>query len=423
MLPAGKLRRIFVLCRLAVMGFALLAVEFVGVAWACPICGEPTVTLTERLARADVALLVQWVSNKPSKDAAAESTTYEIVQVQRDALGKYKVGEDLTVSQLRPGKAGNLFLLMGQKNDTLGIKWEIGPAQPVSETSYQYIIQALSPETPAEKRLPYFIKFLEFPDLTIANDAFNQFVNAPTKDIFAVADKLPREKLRRWLANPKTPGTRRSGFGLMLGLCGDADDARFLAKLIAATDSDSSLGVEGLTFGYLLLAGEEGLTTIEKTRMSDEKLSDGEVYATALAVRYFWSYGNGKISPAHMQRAMRRLLDRPALAEIAIVDLARWKDWGLQQRLMEIYKSEDQTDKKLKEAIIHYMIACTKDVPKEGKEIPRHVTAARKYLDELRELDPQLVTSGEKNFYLKGRVLLRSRVHRSRLRFLTPRCG
>ena len=68
---------------------------------------------------------------------------------------------------------------------------------------------------------------------------------------------------------------------------------------------------------------------------------------------------------------------------------------------MEIYKSEDQADKKLKEAIIHYMIACTKDVSKEGNEVPPHVVAARKYLDELRELDPKLVASGEKNFYLK----------------------
>jgi hypothetical protein len=401
MRQAGKLKRFFVLCRLVVVGFALLAVGFAGVVSACPICGMPSVTLTERLARADVALLVQWVSSKSVKDAAKESTTYEIVQVPRDALDKFKTGETVTVEQLTPGKPGNLFLLMGQKDEKLGVKWEIGPALAVSETSFQYIVQAPPPETPAEKRLAYFIKFLEFPDLTIANDAFAQFVNAPTKDIFAVAAKLPREKLRRWLADPKTAASRRSGYGLMLGLSGTADDARFLAKQIAETDSDASLGVEGLTFGYLLLAGEEGLTMIEKTRMSDGKLSDGEVYAAALAVRYFWSYGNGKISTARMQKAMRRLLDRPALAEIAIVDLARWKDWGLQQRLMEIYKSEDQADKKLKEAIIHYMIACTKDVPKEGKEVPPHVVAARKHLDELRKLDPKLVAFGEKSFYLK----------------------
>ena len=291
MRQAGKLKRYFGLCRLVVVGFALLTVGVAGVVSACPICGMPTITLTERLARADVALLVQWVSAKPAKDAAADSTTYEIVQVQRDALDKYKAGETLTVDQLTPGKTGNLFLLMGQKDDKLGVKWEIGPALAVSETSFQYIIQAPPPETPAEKRLAYFIKFLEFPDLTIANDAFAQFVNAPTKDIFAVAAKLPREKLRRWLADPKTAASRRSGYGLMLGLSGNADDARFLAKQIAATDPDASFGVEGLTFGYLLLAGEEGLTTIEKTRMSDEKLSDGEVYATAYGPLFRDGYG------------------------------------------------------------------------------------------------------------------------------------
>ena len=39
----------------------------------------------------------------------------------------------------------------------------------VSETSFQYIVQAPSPEAPAEKRLGYFVKFLEFPDLAIAS--------------------------------------------------------------------------------------------------------------------------------------------------------------------------------------------------------------------------------------------------------------
>lgn len=398
---AGKLNRLAILCRSLVVGFALIAVSLAGPVAACPICGQPTITLTERLARADVALLVQWVSSKSAKDAAVESTTYEIVQVHRDSPRKFNAGETVSVNQLTPGKTGNLFLLMGQKDDKLGVKWEVGPALPVSETSFQYIIQAPSPETPAEKRLAYFIKFLEFPDLTIANDAFAQFVNAPTKDISAVASKLPREKLRRWLADPKTPANRRSGFGVMLGMCGNADDARFLAQQIAATDPDGSLGIEGITFGYLLLGGEGALTTLEKTRLSNDSLSDGEVYAAALAIRYYWSYGNGKIRPASMQTAMRKLLNRPALAEIAIVDLARWKDWGLQERLMELYKSEDQADQKLKEAIIHYMIACTKDVSKDQIESPQHVLAARKCLDELRDRDPQLVASGEKNFYLK----------------------
>jgi hypothetical protein len=396
-----NLKRLFRVFRAAALIASCLLAVAVSSAAACPICGAPTITLTERLARADVALLVQWVSAKPAKGDTPESTTFEIVEVHRDALDKFKAGQTVSVGQLTNGKAGNLYFLMGQKVEKQVVKWEAGPAQPVSETSYQYVIQAPSPETAAEKRLPYFIKFLEFPDFTIANDAFAQFVNAPTKDIFAVAEKLPREKLRRWLADPKTPANRRSGYGLMLGLSGTADDARFLLQQIIAADPDPSSGVEGLTFGYLLLTGEKGLETIENKRMTGEDLEDGEVYAAAQAIRYFWSYGNGKISQERMRHAMRRLLDRPSLAEIAIVDLARWKDWDLQPRLMEIYKSEDQADQKLKETIIHYMIAATRDLPKEGKEIPPHVVAARKYLDELRQLDPKLVASGEKYFNLK----------------------
>jgi hypothetical protein len=371
----------------------------------CPICGQPTVTLTERLSRADVALLVEWVSIQPAKEGNPATTKFEIVQVQRDGLSQFKQGDTVAVNEVTNGKRGNLYLLMGQKNDESGIKWEAGPALPVSETSFQYIVQAPAPETPADKRLGYFIKFLEFPDFTIANDAFAQFVNSPTKDIFAVADKLPRDKLRRWLADPKTPGNRRSGFGLMLGLSGTNDDARFLAKLITETDPDDSVGVEGLTFGYLLLTGEDGLSLIEAKRIDDENLTDGEVYATALAIRYFWSYGNGKISPARMRAAMRRLLDRPSLAEIAITDLARWKDWSLQSRLMTLYKSEAKEDKKMKTAIINYMIVCSLDVPtdpdtqKPQQPLPEHVVTARRNLSELKKLDPELVAEQEKGFF------------------------
>jgi len=312
---------------------------------ACPICGVPTVTLPERLARADVALLVEWVSSQPAKNSTPESTTYEIVQVHRDGTGKnesprHKVGGTVTTpGQLTPGKAGNLFLLLGQKHEKLGVKWEIGPALAVTETSYQYIIQAPSPEAPAEKRLAYFIKFLEFPDIAIANDAFAQFVNAPTKDIESVAGNLPREKIRRWLADDKTPVTRQSGYGLMLGLCGGTDEARFLEKQIADIDPERQTGLEGVMFGYLLLAGDRGLDYLEKGYLANLQAPEGKVYPAFLAIRYFWSYGNGKISRPRLRAAMRCLLDQPQLSETAITLLAGWKDWSLHDRLMKLYGS------------------------------------------------------------------------------------
>jgi len=384
------------------MVVALALIFSVGsAALACPICGQPTITLPERLARADVALLVEWVSAKPAKDAAAESTTYEVVQAHRDGTGKFQVGESVTVGQLTPGKAGNLFLLMGQKDDKLGIKWEIGPALAVTETSYQYIIQAPSPEAPAEKRLAYFVKFLEFPDLTIANDAFSQFVNAPTKDIAAVAGKLPRERIRNWLADPNTPVTRQSGYGLMLGLCGGPDEARFLERQIANIDPERQIGIEGVMFGYLLLAGEQGLAVIEKAYLANPRASDDKVYPAYQATRYYWSYGNGKISRPRLQKAMRNLLDQQTYSELAIITLAEWKDWSLHERLMQLYGSRSQSESSTKTTIIKYMIASTKDVAKDERELPAHAVAGRKCLDELRERDPKLVAATEKYFFLK----------------------
>ena len=378
----------------------LFATFAVGSALACPICGQPTITLPERLARADVALLVEWVSAKPAQDKTSESTTYEIVQVQRAAVGTYQPGERLIVERFTQGKTGNLFFLLGQKDEKLGVKWEIGPALAVTETSYQYIIQAPSPETAAEKRLAYFIKFLEFPDVTIANDAFAQFVNASTKDIAAVAGKLPREKIKNWLADPKTPVTRQSGYGLMLGLCGGPDEARFLERLFVDSNPERQAGLEGVMFGYLLLGGEQGLAALEKMYLVNPRAADGETYAAYLATRYFWTYGNGKISRPQLQTAMRRLLDRPTLSESAIITLAQWKDWSLHERLMQLYGSKPSIEVSTKKAIINYMIASTKDVSKDGKDTPAHVVAGRKCLDDLRQRDAKLVDETEKFFYL-----------------------
>ncbi|HLJ10576.1 MAG TPA: hypothetical protein VKU82_05275 [Planctomycetaceae bacterium] len=380
--------------------FLAMAVALIpaGASLACPICGQPTVTLTERLARADAALLVEWVSAQAAPAPSPGETIYEIVEVQRDSKGIWKRGERLAVSRFTQGKSGNLYLLLGKKDDRGAIKWDEMPLA-VSETIYQYVLQAPTPETAADKRLSYFLKFLEFPDLTIANDAFAEFANAPTKDIFALAGKLPKDKIRRWLADPKTPITRQSGYGLMLGLCGGPDDAQFLKQRIASSDPERQIRIEGVIVGYLLLAGEKGLATIEKTRFADKNAEEGDSLAAVQALRYYWTYGDGKIPPGRLMAALRLLIDRPSLAETAIIDLARWKDWSLHERLMQLYGTSGYNAESTRKAIIRYMIASTKDVP-AGAEQPPHVLAGRKCLDELRRRDPKLVANTEKYFFL-----------------------
>jgi len=367
---------------------------------ACPICGQPTVTLSERYARAEAALLVSWVSAKTAADGGFDTSTYEIVEVSRAGDGTWKKGDRLTVDGYHEGKRGSLVLLMGNKTESGKIKWDHPPVD-VSETSYQYVVQAPSPEIATTKRLGYFFRFLEYPDSTIANDAFAEFVNAPADDIAAAADKFSREKLRRWLLDEKLPLGRQAGYGLMLGLCGKSDDARFLEKRILDTSGERRVGIEGLMVGYLLLTREVGLELLERTKLRKSLGNEGEALAVQTAIRYFWTYGKDRIPRSRLEAAMRILLDNPTLSQMALTDLTRWKDWGLQPRLMELYGTKGYDDAEMKTAIINFLIASTKDVPKDAESVPEHAREAGEFLSRLRERDPKLVAQAEKFFPVK----------------------
>ena len=110
---------------------------------------------------------------------------------------------------------------------------------------------------------------------------------------------------------------------MLLGICGGADDIAIFERRLSVKDPAAQIGNEGFIFGYLLLTGEEGLARIEKLYLANPKAEDGATYAAILGVRYFWSYGNGKIAPARMQQSMRMMLDRPTVFDSAVTDLAR----------------------------------------------------------------------------------------------------
>jgi hypothetical protein len=249
--------------------------------------------------------------------------------------------------------------------------------------------------------LPYFVQFLDHPDRAISNDAYAELMGAPVNVLQAVSETFPREKLRRWLVDPKLPVTRQSGYGMMLGMCGDADDARLLEKRMASRDLERQIGIEGVIFGYLLLAGEPGLARIEKLRLANPDVSDGEVFAAVHAIQRYWEYSNAKIGRQKLQQAIHLLIDRPALSDTAITTLARCKDWSVQDRLMRLYDTLDLDDKSTKRAIVCYLIASTSEVPKAGSGQPDRATAAAQYLKQLREKDPNLVIQTERFFLLQ----------------------
>jgi len=367
------------------------------IASACPFCGAASLTLAEQASTADAAVLVQWVEGKTAeKDKEQQGTsTYEILQVVKGPETLQK-GQRITLDRYRAGKAGDLFMLLGSKADT--IEWS-SPME-VTETSFNYMSQAPPPETPTAKRLAYFLKFLEYPDSVIANDAFAEFANSPYKDVAELTPIMPREKLRKWITDPAVAATRLGLYGMMLGLCGEESDAKLLKDKFLEETQDFRLGIDGIMGGYLLLTGAEGLDVIDEHKLRNKDIPFSETFAAMQALRFMWTYGDQRISPERLKQSMRILLDRPELADLVIADLARWEDWTIQERLMSLYGADEYNIPSIKRAIIRYMLVCSKKVPKEAGDTPAHVIAARKALDTLRSKDPKTVAEAERYFIL-----------------------
>ena len=388
----------------AVVLLSLLGTQF---AAACPFCASPSLTLAEQVAQSDATALVQWVSGTKAVEGTEGSTVFEVKQIVRNYKGSLKVGDKLTLPRYRASKVGDLSLVLGtQTGKANNLEW--GSPLEVTEASFNYIAQAPSPETPVAKRLEYYAKFLEFSDELVSNDAYGEFANAPYADIALISNKLPRDKIRKWVMSPETPATRLGLYGLLIGLCGTPDDAKLVeAKITAATD-DYRLGIDGLISGYLLLTGTKGLTIIDETKLRNRDVKFSETYAAMSAVRFMWQYGDGRIEKERLRESMRILLDRPELADLVIADLCRWNDWSIQDRLMKMYGEGEFNIPSMKRAIVRYMLVASKDVPKEAvagdnSKLPEHVEKARKYLAELRVKDEKTVAEAELYFLPNNR--------------------
>jgi len=366
---------------------------------ACPFCPAPSLTLSEQVQSADSAVLVQWVKGEPSDLEAgfAGSTEYEIVDIMHDSSGTLEKLAPVQVRRYRAAQPGDLFLLLGVQTTTL--EWM--PPMEVTETGYQYILQAPSREAGSTERLTYFAQFLEYPDPLISQDAWAEFANAPFEDVLPVADVLDPEKVRSWVLSDETNPMRLGLYGMLLGLCGTPEDAPAIRDKILAQSDTLRLGIDGVMAGYLLLTGAEGLEVIEQEKLVNPETPFSETYAALQALRFMLNYVPDRIPKERLSQSLRSMLDRPELADLIISDLARWEDWTVVDRLYGMYDSEGFSEPAIKRAIIRYFLLAQhagNKAASEGESMPEYATKATEYLETITANDPQTVENAKRYF-------------------------
>ena len=446
----NRVQRLVMLISLAIA--ALLAGNLL---WACPFCLSPPMTLAEEIETTEIVAIVELLRFEVVNTGNRElprSTVRIREYLQGSELvarcDRLQAGQSIVMDQEITGSPGDLFLLYGSvqtgssttettfaadtSNAQSGSSDEgkvvtadlqiTNPAKPlirrtsfvipefiswdsntpVSLEAIRYIKAAPARSLSAAQRLPYFITFLEHADPLLSIDAWSEFANASYEDVKAVRNAMPRTKLRRWICDPAMSPERLGLYGLMLGICGDAEDAEFLKSQIGieppsntANSSTFRYGTDGLMGGYLLLTGEEGVAFLEQSRLRPDAPVDG-AYAAVAAMQFVWSYEGQLITQSRLKSAMRQTLASDGLRNITITNLARWKDWECWPELERLFNHEFAEDHAARKTIVLFAEECRKATNTDGSATIE-ASAAAKFLADAEQRHPELFRSTYKS--------------------------
>jgi len=369
-LRRSPLRAGFVVAALSVT--ALIGTGPARRAAACPFCSAVSLTFAQEIAQSQAAVIARLVeppapgSLGPRAEGPLPKGKFAVAEVLKggdlvaEAGHGGPDGPPIETILLEEKPVGTLFLLMAVEPPKLVWSSPI----PVSPRAVAYI-RALGglPEKGAE-RLVFFQRYLEDPDEALARDAYDEFAVAPYADVRGLAGRMNSTQLLEWIENPKVQANRRRLYATMLGTCGSARDADRIAQILANENigpekAESRNGLDALIACYVTLRGPEGLDLVDKLFLDRKgrEIPFTETYAAVMALRFLGEESD-KVPRERVLASLRLLLEEPKLADLVIADLARWQDWSVIDRLVELFEQAEADNIFVREPIVNYLRAC-----------------------------------------------------------------
>lgn len=400
------------------IGFACVAILIASAAgvWACPFCSVETQTLTEETRGADAVVLAKLVKEAPASANAADpnsgTATFQIVEVLhgQEALKETK---EIGVVFFGDSNRDKMYLVNGIGKDK--IDWTT--PLPLSATAVKYVKQLASVPQNGADRLFFFQDYLENEDPLLAQDSYDEFARAPYSEVKDLKPRMKHDQLVKWVQDPEVSPSRRRLYLTMLGVCGTKDDVPLLEAMIASDfetmkptieqmsrtalamggpiglpvwidavqqeERRKKLGLDALVACYLILRGPDGLELVENRFLKNPLAEYTHIYSTIMALRFHGDENTGVLPKERLLGSMRLLLDNQDFADQVILDLSRWEDWSVLDRIVEMFKNSDSKGY-VRQPVVSYLTVAS--------EQPGDVGArAKAAMAELEKLDPETV--------------------------------
>lgn len=404
--------------------FAAAAILLTGVTSvvACPFCSVESQTLSEETQSADAVVLARLIKEAPPADDSetgfavsdpnSGTATFEVIDVLRgqEALAGAK---EINVVYFGEPDRERTFLVIGLGTDK--VDWTT--PLPLSPAAVDYVRQLPSVAPTGIDRLAFFQEYLEHEDPLLAQDAYDEFARAPYAEVQALGPRMHHDKLVKWIADLEVNPSRRRLYLTMLSACGGKDDLPLLESMIVS-DFDAmepylkqfvgtgmamggpiglpavidevqqderrkKLGLDALVACYLTLRGPEGLDLVDERFLKNRAVEYTYIYSTIMALRFHGDEETGVLPRERLLASMRLLLDNPDFADQVILDLSRWEDWSVLDRLVEMFKTSDKSGY-VRQPVVTYLTVASE----QPGDVGSRGAAA---LQELEQLDPETV--------------------------------
>ncbi|MBL8888569.1 MAG: hypothetical protein JNL67_01230 [Planctomycetaceae bacterium] len=339
----------------------------------CPFCTALKPTLAEEIEATDAVVFAKILGpGSVTEDGFDRKLRLQVTKILK---GKSFVSETDEFETIAPPslEVGQECLVMGVLTDRM--MWST--PMKLTERSREYIlaVQTLPPDGP--ERVKFFLNYLEDAESFMAFDAYDEFARAPYEAVKAVKADMKRENLLKWVQDPEVSINRKRLYFTLIGVCGLPEDLPLLERLITSPEKRDRAALDSLIACYLTLSGADGVKLIEDRFLRDKEAEYVDTYAAVAALRFHGTESD-VIPVPRIVEAVRLLLDRPEVADLVIADLARWKDWTVTDRLVEMFKNADDKTQWVRVPIVHYL------------RVNPDPTAKSK-IEELRGVDPQSV--------------------------------
>jgi len=253
----------------------------------------------------------------------------------------------------------------------------------------KYLKEAMKlDEKSVSKRLLFFFNYLDHFDSEVASDAYKEFAKADYSDVVKLVkdygDADMRKRLQTWLKDPNTAIYRYGLFGLMLGLCGKKEDGEVFLSLLNDPDKSLISGIDGILAGYILVDQTKGWKYTKSLIMGNS--SDfAKRHAGLRTIRFLWDTHMGHISQEELLATMEQFISQGDIADMAIDDLRKWKQWKFTDKILEQSKRDTHIGGLVQRAVLRYMLSVPQD----------KYPGAKAYVEAVRKTTPDKIKDAQ----------------------------